>query len=142
MLALGAAQAGGKRANQQIQSGSNPKMWMRKLTDGVLRITTPLGPRYLRPSWLQRIYLLWIFRHFEILPLQVLSGKQQKLVESLCAQQRFVSMPPVVTLDDAPILGTVERRPPVEVESLPPRRPATGVSEVAARVAGGLQQRS
>jgi hypothetical protein len=117
-------------------------MWIRKLTEGVLRITTPLGPRYLRPSWAQRIYLLWVFRHFQILPLQVLNRKQQKLVETLCARQRFVSMPPVVTLEDAPILGTVERRPPVEIESLPPRRPASGVSEAAARAAGGLQQRS
>jgi hypothetical protein len=117
-------------------------MWTRKLTEGVLRITTPLGPRYLKPSFSQRLYLLWIFRHFEILPLQVLSARQQRLIESLFAQRRFVSMPPMVTFEDAPVLGTLERRPPVEVEPAPPRRPSAGVSEAAARVVGGLRQGS
>jgi len=34
-------------------------------------------------------------------------------------------------MDDAPVLGTVERRPPVEVEELPPRRPNARASEEA-----------
>jgi len=67
-------------------------MWMQKLSDGMLRVLTPLGPRYIRPTFLQRIYILWIFRHFHVLPLQVLSGRQRALIESLCAQQRFVSL--------------------------------------------------
>src|SRR6266699_511477 len=92
-------------------------MWMQKLSDGVLRVLTPLGPRYIRPTFLQRIYILWIFRHFHVLPLQVLSGRQRALIESLCAQQRFVSLSPTDEFEYAPILGTVERRPPVEVEN-------------------------
>src|SRR2546429_5702529 len=95
-------------------------MWMQKLSDGVLRVLTPLGPRYIRPTFLQRIYILWIFRHFHVLPLQVLSRRQRALIESLCAQQRFVSLSPTDEFEYAPILGTVERRPPVEVENLPP----------------------
>ena len=104
-------------------------MWMQKLSDGVLRVLTPLGPRYIRPTFLQRIYILWIFRHFHVLPLQVLSRRQRALIESLCAQQRFVSLSPTDEFEYAPILGTVERRPPVEVENLPPRKSSAGVAE-------------
>jgi len=39
----------------------DPVMWMEKLAQGVLRVLTPLGPRYLNPSFAQRLYLLWIF---------------------------------------------------------------------------------
>src|SRR5207237_1036313 len=45
-------------------------MWTEKLSAGVLRILTPLGPRYLKPSLSQRVYLLWVFRHFEKLQLR------------------------------------------------------------------------
>jgi hypothetical protein len=103
-------------------------MWMEKLCSGVLRVLTPLGPRYLEPSLLQRIYLLWIFRHFQTLPLQVLSLRQQKLIVTLCAQQRFVSLTEPDGWD-APVLGTLERRPPVEVESRLLRHPSGRVSE-------------
>jgi len=47
-------------------------MWIEKLLGGVLRVLTPLGARYIRPALAQRIYLLWIFRNFKVLPLQVL----------------------------------------------------------------------
>ena len=86
-------------------------MWLEKLSYGVLRLMTPLGPRYLRPSFGQRLYLLWVFRNFQSLPLKVLSARQQKLIEELCEQNRFVSMG--VGIDDAPLLGTLEQRPPV-----------------------------
>jgi hypothetical protein len=39
-------------------------MWLEKLSWGVLRVLTPLGPRYVKPSLAQRFYLLWIFRNF------------------------------------------------------------------------------
>ena len=114
---------------RDYQSAGAPIMWIEKLSDGVLRVLTPLGPRYIRPTFLQRIYILWIFRHFHVLPLQVLSGRQRALIESLCAQQRFVSLSPTDEFEYAPILGTVERRPPVEVENLPPRKSSAGVAE-------------
>src|SRR5256886_9960327 len=66
-------------------------MWTEKLSAGVLRILTPLGPRYLKPSISQRVYLLWVFRHFEKLPLEVLSRRQQRLISNLYAAQRFRS---------------------------------------------------
>lgn len=101
-------------------------MWMEKLTSGVLRVLTPLGPRYIEPTFWQRVRLLWIFRNFEVLPLQVLTPWQQRLVDHLCAEHRFVSLSPTNWLEDAPVLGTVERRPPVEVERAPEKKPSVG----------------
>ena len=115
-------------------------MLLDKLTAGVLRIATPIGPRYIRPTFSQRLMLLWIFRHFETLPLQVLSHWQQSLIDALCIQQHFVAMHPVSGLEEFAVIGTVERRPPAEIESLPPRRPNARVSAVA-QVAGSAQQR-
>jgi hypothetical protein len=103
-------------------------MSMEMLLDGVLRVLTPLGPRYIKPSFPQRLLLLWVFRHFPVLPMQVLSTWQRTLVESLCAGQRFVSLTDPDGRE-APVLGTVERRPRVEVETPPAKRRecATGV---------------
>lgn len=117
-------------------------MWMEKLFGGVLRVLTPLGPRYLMPSFLQRIYLLWIFRHFHTLPVKVLNRRQLRLVDALCAGNRFVSLPQNDALEDSPILGTLEQRPPVDAQTLPPRRPSASVSDAVAPFAADLQQRS
>ena len=96
-------------------------MWLEKLLSGVLRVLTPLGPRYLQPSFSQRLYLMWVFRHFETLPLKVLSMRQQRVIESMCDENRFVSMG--VGVDDAPLLGTLEQRPPVPTRVAGGRRP-------------------
>ena len=86
-------------------------MWIDKLESGVLQVRTPIGPRYIQPSLRQRIYLLWIFRHFHVLPQQVLSNWQQRLIYELCTEHRFVSLPYQNGGEDAPIIGTVERDP-------------------------------
>ena len=86
-------------------------MWLEKLSSGVLRVLTPLGPRYLNPSFVQRLYLIWIFRHFETLPVKVLNGRQRRMVENMCANNQFVSID--LAVDYAPLLGTLEQRPPV-----------------------------
>jgi hypothetical protein len=117
-------------------------MWIEKLSGGVLRLLTPMGPRYIRPTASQRIYLLWIFRHFEMLPLQVLSRRQQKLIDTLCAEHEFVSLPTSASLEDAPVLGTVEWRPRTDAGTLPPSRPVSRVTAAVARLASGFQQRS
>ena len=83
---------------------------MGKLAGGVLCVVTPLGPRYITPSFPQRILLLWIFRHFHTLPQQVLNGWQQSLIDTLCVEHPFVSLPPGRVFEEAPIIGTVERR--------------------------------
>jgi hypothetical protein len=102
-------------------------MWLDKLFSGVLRVLTPLGPRYLRPSIFQRIYLLWVFRNFQTLPLKVLTSRQQRMIEAMCEQNRFVSMG--IGVDDAPLIGTLEQRPPVPSGPVLPRKPSAAVAD-------------
>jgi hypothetical protein len=115
-------------------------MWIEKLTDGVVQVQTPIGPRYVMPSFLQRAYFLWMFRHFAILPHAVLNTSQQRLIDRLCSEQRFVSMAYADGMEDAPVIGTVERRTPSRPDSLPPRRPAA--SESPDGLAAQVRQRS
>lgn len=115
-------------------------MWIEKLADGVVQVQTPIGPRYLMPSFLQRVYFLWMFRHFPILPHAVLSHGQQRMIERLCSEQRFVSMAYADGMEDAPVIGTVERRPKMGGTSLPQRRPVT--SEDSGGLAAEIRQRS
>ena len=99
-------------------------MWMEKLSRGVLRVLTPIGPRYIKPVFLERLYLLWIFRNFTTLPHQVLTGRQQRLVDALCTSQEFVSLLHTNGFDEVPVIGTVERLNPLVVdEPVPARRP-------------------
>jgi hypothetical protein len=101
-------------------------MWLEKLTSGVLRVLTPLGPRYLQPAFGQRLYLIWIFRHFETLPVKVLTSRQRHMVESMCANNQYVSVE--LGFYEAPVLGTLEQRPPASaMTSL--RRPSGSVGE-------------
>jgi hypothetical protein len=112
-------------------------MWIEKLSRGVLRVLTPLGPRYLNPSVGQRLYLLWIFRNFETLPVKVLSASQQRRIDAMCEQHGFASVLQPNGLVDIPLLGTLEQRPPAaEV-----RRPNRSISEDVSPFAAD-QQRS
>jgi hypothetical protein len=115
-------------------------MWIDKLADGVVQVQTPIGPRYVMPTFLQRVYFLWMFRHFPTLPHAVLSTGQQRMLDRLCSEQRFVSMAYADGMDDAPVIGTVERRPRMGLDSLPPRRPV--VSEGSSALAAEVRQRS
>jgi len=112
-------------------------MWLEKLTQGVLRVLTPLGPRYVNPSFWQRVYLMWLFRNFHTLPVKVLSPWQQRRVESMCVQHGFVAP----DFDDLAILGTLEQRPPLELKTSPVR-PNQSVSESVAPFAADVQRRS
>lgn len=114
-------------------------MWIEKLARGVLCVMTPLGPRYIQLSLSERLYLLWIFRHFQTLPPEVLSANQQQWLDLLCKKDRFIAAFPGGVLD-FPVVGILERRPSIEPPASP-RRPATGVAEVVTRFADG-QQRS
>ena len=90
-------------------------MWMQKLASGVLRVLTPLGPRYIQPSFRQRIYLLWIFRNFPTLSPRVLTAHQQQWMDALCMGQQFVSLK---YFDDAPVIGTLESRPATDAATV------------------------
>lgn len=115
-------------------------MWIEKLSEGVVQVQTPIGPRYLMPSFLQRVYFLWMFRHFAILPVAVLSGGQQRLIDRLCSEQRFVSMAYATGMEDAPVIGTIERRSRTGSDPLPSRRQV--VSETGSALPAEARQRS
>ena len=117
-------------------------MWVGKLASGVLRVVTPLGPRYINPSFPQRILLLWIFRHFHSLPQQVLSGWQQSLIDTLCAEHKFVSSPPDNAFEVAPIIGTIERWAAAAVREFPAHRVPSSLSESVIARWLGLRHRS
>lgn len=115
-------------------------MLLDKLSTGVLKVLTPLGPRYIKLSFSQRLLLIWIFRHFEMLPLQVLNHWQQSLIDALCIQQRFIAMYPVGDGEGFSVIGTVERRRPIEVDPLSQRRPNARVTSIT-RAANSAEQR-
>ena len=112
-------------------------MWLEKLFSGVLRVLTPLGPRYLRPTFTQRLYLLWVFRNFPSLPVKVLTTRQRRLIESMSADDKFISFG--VGVDDAPLLGTLEQRPPIP-DALSSRRANGSVSDSVAPFAARAER--
>jgi hypothetical protein len=100
-------------------------MWIEKLTDGVLELDTPIGPRYLQPTFLQRAFLLWTFRNFCSLPQSVLRPWERRLIDGLSTDNRFVSLSTPAVFD-RPVIGKIERRPSqAEVEVLPFRKLAS-----------------
>lgn len=107
-------------------------MLIEKLAAGVVEVQTPIGPRYVMPSFLQRLYLVWMFRNFPILPHAVLSRWQQRLIDQMCSEQSFASMAYADGME-APVIGTIERRPPI-ASPLPARRPVESESGMAAEV--------
>lgn len=113
-------------------------MLIDKLAVGVVQVQTPIGPRYIMPSFLQRVYLLWVFRNFPILPHAVLSGRQQRMIDRMCSEQVFASLPYVDGLNEAPVIGIIERRPPAATNPLPLRRP---VARESAGMTAEVRQR-
>ena len=103
-------------------------MLIEKLAAGVVQVQTPIGPRYVMPSFLQRLYLIWMFRNFPILPHAVLNLRQQRMINRMCSEQRFASMAYADGMDEAPVIGTVERRPPIAADQLPSRHSLTSDS--------------
>jgi hypothetical protein len=112
-------------------------MWLEKLLSGVVRVSTPLGPRYLDPSFSERIHLIWIFRHFKTLPIKVLSSRQRRMIESMCVNNQFI--PLAGRFQDVPILGTLEQRPPVSYVE-PRHRAASPVGDSVAPLAADIQR--
>ncbi|MGO9402167.1 MAG: hypothetical protein ACLPVW_01705 [Terriglobales bacterium] len=97
-------------------------MWIEKLSRGVLEMDTPIGPRYVEPNFLQRVYLIWTFRNFFSLPQQVLHPWELRLIDRLLGENRFVSRFAASALD-RPVIGRIERRAPAQTEVLPLRKP-------------------
>jgi len=108
-------------------------MWIDKLAEGVLQVDTAIGPRFVRLNLKQRAYLLWMFRHFPSLPHQVLSQREQRLVERACEENGFASMPGMGA-SDVPVIGRIEKQIPFMAEVFPMRKPmASSESRVRER---------
>jgi len=105
-------------------------MWIEKLADGVVEVDTPIGSRYVQPNFTQRIYLLWTFRHFSSLPLQVLRPREARLIDRLWRENKFVSVS-AQGAPEKPVIGRIERRVPAQT-GLQPIRTATVRKPVAA----------
>jgi len=110
-------------------------MWIEKLAHGVLELDTPIGPRYLQPTFVQRLSLMWTFRNFFSLPQQVLRPSERHLVDLLVAEDRFVSVSAMRALD-WPVIGRIERRASA-AEVVPLRKP---VSSSQPSVAGDRRE--
>jgi hypothetical protein len=66
-------------------------MWMNKIRQGVLAVQTESGLRYIQPSLMQRIRLVWTFRNFHVLPEEVLQRHELALIDSLCRKGKYVA---------------------------------------------------
>lgn len=120
--------------------GVDPVMWMDKLAAGVLRVQTQIGPRYVGLTFRERVFLLWIFRHFDNLQHQALPGWQQRFIERLCVEHQFIAMPHQ-NWNESPLIGTIERRP-LGPEPLPGKRLAESLADPASSPAWATRQRS
>lgn len=72
----------------------------------LLEVRTESGTLYVCPSKWQRLRLLWTFRHFHVLPQQVLSRRDQHLVDKLA---RSAVITPIRPVPRSAIMGVVER---------------------------------
>jgi len=104
-------------------------MWIDKLVCGVIELDTPIGPRYLEPSFVQRAQLLWTFRNFCSLPQQVLRPSEARLIDRLASDSKFVSRS-AIAAHDRPVIGRIERPASATVETLAiAKPPARAVAE-------------
>ena len=96
-------------------------MLMEKIRHGLLQVSTDHGPRFVEPSLLQRLQLIWMFRNFKLLPQEVLNEHEQMLIRALCGRklQKRSDVNP-----DA-VIGTVEQQP-----SFPPKKQPFAAAQV------------
>lgn len=109
-------------------------MWIDKLACGVLELDTPIGPRYLEPNLIERVRLLWTFRNFSCLPQQVLRPSEVRMIDRISNANRLLSST-AIAADDRPIIGRVERRAPVPVDTFAKRKPMSSAVGDAGREA-------
>src|SRR5215475_7118841 len=76
-----------------------------KIRSGLVELRTKNGLVYVNPSVSERLYLLWIFRNFHRLPVQVLTRHQRQTIERL-AQTSVVAKQGPIPRDS--LIGSVE----------------------------------
>jgi Gram-negative bacterial TonB protein C-terminal len=99
----------------------------------LLELRTESGVLYICPSRWERIRLRWAFRHFYVLPPQVLSRRNQLLIERL--SRSALVTPPLPVAREA-IFGVVERARTKATEVgrvIPMRAPEPGPQLAAAK---------
>jgi hypothetical protein len=89
-------------------------MWIEKIRRGVLQVSTDHGPRYVNPSLLERVQLVWMFRNFNILNPEVLNQHQRTLVKTLSAERRLLTPRKAGDPERLCIIGMVEPAQAVE----------------------------
>jgi hypothetical protein len=72
----------------------------------LLELRTEAGPVYVLPSKWERIRLKWTFRHFRVLPPQVLSRSDQRLIEKL---SHSAVVTPTLPVPSSSVFGVVEK---------------------------------
>lgn len=77
-----------------------------KLTCGVLHVSGAAGLRYVRPTFWERVRLVWLFRNFKILQRHVLPQRQQQWINSLCAS-RLTGYRSAIDREIACVIGTI-----------------------------------
>ena len=82
-------------------------MYRSRILHGVLQVVTTGGVRYLRANFLERLYLLWTFRNFPMLPHAVLNRRQRRLLDTLLVRRHEDGRS--VELVDCPVIGTIDR---------------------------------
>jgi hypothetical protein len=80
-------------------------MWIARIFHGVLQVSTDSGARYLRLRIWERLCLLWTFRNFRILPQQVLTQRQRRLIHVICSHRQFANPEHI---DQLAVIGTIE----------------------------------
>jgi outer membrane biosynthesis protein TonB len=75
----------------------------------LLELRTDAGTVYVRPSRWQRIRLQWAFRHFRVLPPQVLSRGDRRLIEKL---SRSAVVKPTLPVARNAVFGVVDQGRP------------------------------
>lgn len=114
----------------------------------LLELRSAAGTVYVCPSRWERIRLLWAFRHFHVLPIQVLSRRDQRLIEKLSQSAVVTPASPVV---GTTVLGVVENlypKPPasaarvvtMQPQTAPPK-PFRSLSWTAAVISPDFSQR-
>jgi len=116
-------------------------MLLEKLAEGVLRVQTPLGPRFVRPVFGERVYLLWLFRNFPALPANVLSRRQQRRIEGMCQKHGFISQFGASHGEEFAVLGTLEQRVPAQ-EAPVARDIAANIRSAVSSLTADAQQES
>jgi hypothetical protein len=92
---------------QEIYTAPSPKSFAAtgESHARLLELRTDSGLLYVRPSGWQLIRLLWTFRHFHVLPPQLLSRGDQRLIETLSHSARVT---PSLPVPRSAVFGVVE----------------------------------